>query len=142
MDNPNSPSPLLTAKESTTYQVTITDLNTGCEVVELRRLFVFEVNCAEPDIFIPTAFTPNGDLTNDILFIRGANIREIEFQLYNRWGELVFETTDKNVGWNGIYKGKEVDPGVFAYYLKAICFDGQEYFTKGDITLIRWWRNF
>jgi gliding motility-associated-like protein len=137
MDNPRSASPELSVSGSTTFKVTITDLNTGCVVEQLREIFVFEVNCAEPDIFIPTAFTPNGDLNNDILFVRGANLESIEFQLYNRWGELVFETRDKNTGWDGTYKGREVDPGVFAYYLKAICFDGQEFFKKGDITLIR-----
>jgi len=122
---------------STTYRVTITDLNTGCEVVALRRLKVFEVNCGEPDIFIPTAFSPNSDLTNDILYVRGANIKEVEFQLFNRWGELVFETTEIDKGWNGTFNGKKVDPGVFVYQIKAICFDGQEFIDKGNITLLK-----
>ena len=137
MDDPTSPNPNLTVGDSKEYKVTITDLTTGCVVVETRSLFVFEVNCAEPDIFIPTAFTPNSDLNNDILYVRGANLRSIDFQLFNRWGELVFETKDKNSGWDGVYKGMEVDPGVFAYQLRATCFDGQEYYSKGNITLIR-----
>ncbi len=136
-DNPNSPSPKTTLNTSTTYSVTITDLNTGCTVVALRRLKVFEVNCAQPDIFIPTAFSPNGDLTNDILYVRGANIRELDFQLFNRWGELVFETKQINQGWDGTYNGKKVDPGVFVYQVKAICFDGQKYIDKGNITLLK-----
>ena len=136
-DNARSPRPTTTLDSSTTYRVTITDLNTGCEVVALRRLKVFEVNCGEPDIFIPTAFSPNSDLTNDILYVRGANIKELEFQLFNRWGELVFETTEINKGWNGTYKGKKVDPGVFVYQIKAICFDGQEFIDKGNITLLK-----
>jgi len=69
--------------------------------------------------------------------VRGANVKSVDFQLYNRWGEQVFETQDLNIGWDGKYKGREVDPGVFVYSLKAVCFDDQEYFTKGDITLIR-----
>ncbi|MFT6166670.1 MAG: gliding motility-associated-like protein [Vicingaceae bacterium] len=137
LDNPNSPNPNATLSTTTTYRVTITDLNTGCKVVALRRLRVFEVNCAEPDIFIPTAFSPNGDLTNDVLFVRGANIRELDFQLFNRWGELVFETTEINKGWDGTYEGKKVDPGVFVYQVKAICFDGQEFIDKGNITLLK-----
>jgi len=137
LDNLNSPNPNATLSSTTTYRVTITDLNTGCEVVALKRLRVFEVNCAEPDIFIPTAFSPNGDLTNDILFVRGANIRELEFQLFNRWGEMVFETTEINKGWDGTYQGKKVDPGVFVYQVKAICFDGQEFIDKGNITLLK-----
>ena len=137
LDNPNSPNPNATLSTTATYRVTITDLNTGCKVVALRRLRVFEVNCAEPDIFIPTAFSPNGDLTNDVLFVRGANIRELDFQLFNRWGELVFETTEINKGWDGTYEGKKVDPGVFVYQVKAICFDGQEFIDKGNITLLK-----
>lgn len=136
-DNTNSPSPLLTVNQTQDYKVTITDISTGCIVEALRRITVFEVNCNEPDIYIPNAFTPNTDGNNDILLVRGANLRSIEFQLFNRWGELVFETTDKNSGWDGTYKGKKVQPGVFAYQLRALCFDGQEYYTKGNITLIR-----
>ena len=137
LDNPNSPTPKTTLSTSTTYSVTITDLNTGCTVVALRRLKVFEVNCAPPDIFIPTAFSPNGDFSNDILYVRGANISELNFQLFNRWGELVFETKQINQGWDGIYNDKKVDPGVFVYQVKAICFDGQEYIDKGNITLLK-----
>ncbi len=137
LDNPNSPNPNTSLSTTTTYRVTITDLNTGCEVIAFRRLRVFEVNCGEPDIFIPTAFSPNGDLTNDVLYVRGANIREVEFQLFNRWGELVFETTEINKGWDGTYKGKEADPGVFVYQVRAICYDGQEFIDKGNITLLK-----
>jgi len=136
-DNPNAPTTSLRAKESKQYRVTITDLSTTCEVIAFRELTVFEINCGEPDIFVPSAFTPNQDLTNDILFVRGDNLESIEFQLFNRWGEKVFETNDKDRGWDGTYQGKEVDPGVFVYHLKAICFDGQEFIKKGNITLIR-----
>jgi len=137
LDNSNSPTPIMTVNTSDSVKVTITDINTGCTVEAFRRIKVFEVNCNEPDIFIPTAFTPNGDQNNDILYVRGANLRSIEFQLFNRWGELIFESTDKNIGWDGKYKGKKVDPDVFTYQLRAICFDGQEYYNKGNITLIR-----
>ena len=137
LDNSQSPNPNATLSSTKTYRVTITDLNTGCTVTALKRINVFEVNCREPDIFIPTAFSPNDDLTNDVLFVRGVNIRELEFQLFNRWGELVFETTEINKGWDGTYKGKRVDPGVFAFQIKAVCYDGQEYVDKGNITLLK-----
>ena len=58
-------------------------------------------------------------------------------KIYNRWGELVFETKQINQGWDGIYNDKKVDPGVFVYQVKAICFDGQEYIDKGNITLLK-----
>jgi gliding motility-associated-like protein len=137
IDNPNSPNPNANPTKDTTIKVTITDMNTGCEVEAFKRIKVYEINCGEPDIFIPSAFTPNRDGNNDIFYVRGANLDEIQLNLYNRWGELVFETTDKNKGWDGIYKGKKTDPGVFVYHLKATCFDGQEFFKKGNVSLIR-----
>ena len=137
LNDARAANPFASPLESTTYRVTITDNNTGCEVVALRRLNVFEINCAEPEIFIPTAFTPNNDGVNDRVFVRGIYLSEIEFEIYNRWGELVFKTTDINKGWDGTYKGKQQNTDVFNYYLKATCFDGQEFFKKGNISLIR-----
>jgi len=137
MDNPNSPDPTITIQNTTTVSLTLIDMNTGCEVFAEKRLKVYEINCAEPDIFIPSAFTPNGDNNNDIFYVRGSNLYSIELEIYNRWGELVFRTDDLNRGWDGSYNGREADPGVFVYHLKAICLDKQEYFTKGNLTLIR-----
>ena len=137
MDNPNSPNPTITIQNTTIVTLTVIDLNTGCEVFAEKRLKVYEINCAEPDIFIPSAFTPNGDNNNDIFYVRGSNLYSIELEIYNRWGELVFRTDDLNRGWDGSYNGREADPGVFVYHLKAICLDKQEYFTKGNLTLIR-----
>jgi gliding motility-associated-like protein len=106
-------------------------------VFAYRKINVFEINCGEPDVFIPNAFTPNGDLNNDQLFIRGEFIESLEFEVYNRWGELVFETKDKTIGWDGNYKNNPAIAGVYSYHLKLICFDGQDFFKKGNITLIR-----
>ena len=57
--------------------------------------------------------------------------------LYDRWGEKVFETHDVNVGWDGTYKGKPVDPAVYAYYVELTTGDDKKIVQKGDITLIR-----
>ncbi len=137
VSDPNSANPIITPNQTTTYKVTITDLNTGCQVFAFKRIVVYEINCGEPSIFIPSGFTPNQDFINDVLFVRGPNISELDFKLFNRWGELVFETTSLDQGWDGKYKGKESDPGVFVYHLSAKCLDGQEFFKKGNITLIR-----
>ena len=137
MNNAALPNPIFTPLGEDSINVSITDLSTTCVVEAFLRIKVFEVNCDEPDIFVPTAFTPNNDGSNDILFVRGVNLRSIEFQLFNRWGELIFESNDLNKGWDGTYKGKAVDPDVFTYQLRAICFDGQNFYSKGNITLIR-----
>jgi gliding motility-associated-like protein len=86
---------------------------------------------------VPNAFSPNGDLLNDGLFVRGNSIDELHFVIYNRWGEKVFETRDQSIPWDGTYKGKPLSPDVYAYYLEVRCFNGETYFEKGNISLIR-----
>jgi len=88
------------------------------------------------ELFVPTAFTPNNDGENDVLFVRG-DLLEMSFQLYNRWGEKVFETNDQSIGWDGYYQGKLVDPGVFVYSLSTKCSNTEEVIEKGNITVIR-----
>ena len=86
---------------------------------------------------MPNTFTPNGDGENDILFVRSNDVSELYFAVYNRWGQMVFETTDITKGWDGIYKGMKADPAVFAWYLRAKCFNGGEIKKQGNTTLIR-----
>ena len=89
------------------------------------------------NFFIPDAFSPNADGNNDKLFVRGNNIQELYFAVYDRWGEKVFETTDKNIGWDGTYKGQELSGAVFVYYCTGKYMDGKEFKQKGDVTLVR-----
>lgn len=126
-------SPLVT----TSYSVDVTDPTGRCSYKGEIIVRVYEVVCGEPEIFVPNAFTPNDDAENDVLFVRGRNIGELYFALYNRWGERVFETRNKDMGWDGVFKGMKADPGVFVYYLEVTCVDGQEYFHKGNVTLFR-----
>jgi gliding motility-associated-like protein len=109
----------------------------GCSNTDSVSVVVKEVTCEEPVIYIPNAFTPNGDNNNDFVYVRGNTIRELEFKIYDRWGEKVFETTDPKKGWDGYYKGKLATPAVYVYYVEAICFDNQRFFKKGNITLIK-----
>jgi gliding motility-associated-like protein len=134
LNNPNIADPVATPAITTTYTVIVSD--GVCTAVDSVRVEVRELNCDEPDIFVPNAFSPNGDDNNDVLFVRSTFITEIEFKIFDRWGELVFETTDINEGWDGTYKGKVVDPAVFVYYLDAVCADQQTYFNKGNITVV------
>jgi len=93
--------------------------------------------CDLSDIFIPNTFTPNGDGSNDVLYVRGNSITELYFAVYNRWGQIVFETKDITKGWNGIYDDMKSDPVVFAWYLRAKCYNGEAIEKKGNVTLIR-----
>lgn len=97
----------------------------------------YSAGCIDKDAYVPNTFTPNGDGQNDIFIPRGLKIDQIYFAVYNRWGELVFDTSDKTKGWDGTYKGKPLDVGVFGWYLKVKCLNGEEAFRKGNVTLIR-----
>jgi gliding motility-associated-like protein len=97
----------------------------------------FTEGCEIKDFFVPNTFTPNGDGLNDILFVRGIKTAELYFAVYNRWGEMVYESTDPTKGWDGKFKGRDADVGVFGWYYKAKCLNGGETFSKGNVTLIR-----
>ena len=86
---------------------------------------------------VSNTFSPNNDNNNDVLFVRGNAIKELEFAVYDRWGEKVFETIDPANGWDGTFKGKDVTPGVFVYYMRAVCFGEGTFIKKGNITVIR-----
>lgn len=124
-----------TPDRPTTY--TVIASRGACKETLYVFVDVFLPGCEEGDAFIPNTFTPNGDGQNDILYVRGLKVEEVYFAVYNRWGEMVFETTDKNKGWDGIYKGRPADVGVFGWYLKVKCYNGEETFKKGNVTLIR-----
>lgn len=109
----------------------------GCTYIDSVTVSVTEVPCDASQIYVPNAFTPNGDNMNDILYVRSNVIKRIYFVIYDRWGEKVFETYNMTIGWNGTYNGKLCDPGVFDYYMKAVCINDKEFIKKGNITLIR-----
>jgi gliding motility-associated-like protein len=138
LNNHTSPDPIAKPDTTTTYTVTAFDpLLPKCSLQEEVTVVVIELQCEEPRIYIPNAFTPDGDGKNDFVFVRSEIIKEFFFTIYNRWGEKVFETSDQRIGWDGTYKGMKADPGVFVYYLEATCIDDQKFFKKGNITLIR-----
>jgi gliding motility-associated-like protein len=90
------------------------------------------------NIGVPSAFTPNGDGSNDLLLVRGLiGIESLTFSIYNRYGQEVFFTSEKTEGWDGTHNGNPVNPGVFVYYVKATMLDGTLRELKGNVTLIR-----
>jgi gliding motility-associated-like protein len=89
---------------------------------------------------IPNIFSPNGDDENDILWVRGNNISREGFvmKIWNRYGELVFESFNQNNGWDGTYKGVPAPAGSYKYYVKATFENGQVGELKGNVTLLRY----
>lgn len=133
--NPNALNTVVTPQITTTYTVSIAA--GSCSRTDTITIYVITNECEADDIFVPNTFTPNGDGENDILYARSNVISTIYFAVYNRWGELMFETTDLKKGWDGNYKAMKADPAVFAWYVKGKCFNGKEFFKKGNVTLIR-----
>ncbi|MDO9185898.1 MAG: gliding motility-associated C-terminal domain-containing protein [Bacteroidia bacterium] len=93
-----------------------------------------EVNAS---VFVPNVFSPNGDGFNDVLRVRGKGIEELQFIIFNRWGEKVFETSDVNSGWDGTQNGEPMNLSVFVYVLKGKYIDGKFFDVKGNVTLMR-----
>ncbi|MCD4732504.1 MAG: gliding motility-associated C-terminal domain-containing protein [Bacteroidales bacterium] len=107
----------------------------GCTGADTIIIDEYPICVAE----IPTAFTPNNDGLNDVLNVLNSGLQTLDFKIYNRYGELVFETFEPTgqEGWNGTVQGTRQEIEVYTYYLKAICKDGFLIEKKGNITLIR-----
>lgn len=86
---------------------------------------------------VPTAFTPNGDGANDQLFVRGGPFEKMHFRVYNNWGELVFETNDQKIGWNGTVSGVEQPMSVYVWVLDVETFNKKTIHKSGDVTLLK-----
>jgi gliding motility-associated-like protein len=120
--------------KNTTYCVLVTD-STGCADSTCMTIDVI-LPCG--NIFVPDAFSPNGDHENDLECVYGGCIETINFSIFDRWGNKVFETTDPlNNCWDGKYKGQIMNTGIFVYYLNAVLTNGSTVTKKGNITLVR-----
>ena len=120
--------------DSIRYKVFVTDL-LGCLDSATILVKIFRTN---PQIFVPTGFTPNGDGRNDFLKPIAVGIERIEyFKVFNRWGQLVFSTTINGQGWNGEIGGKPQTTNTYVWLVKAVDYTGKPIFQKGTATLIR-----
>jgi gliding motility-associated-like protein len=136
LSDANSPNPVASPKSTTTYEVLATD-QYGCWYSDSITIYITDVICEEPYIYVPNAFTPNEDGQNDLLFVKSSVGWDLQFMIYDRWGELVFETEDINRGWDGKFNGKKLQAGVYVYHLKLTCLNHETFIKKGNITLIR-----
>jgi gliding motility-associated-like protein len=117
---------------TTTYTVTATNAF-GCTTTDDVTIIIDDTEI----LFVPDIFAPNGNGVNDILFVRGSGISSLTFRVFDRWGQKVFETTDLTLGWDGTYRGKPLDTGVFVYTLEGAFYSGTEFSQKGNVTLKR-----
>lgn len=136
LENPGLPSTKASPDQTTTYILTVSD-QYGCTFTDSVTIYVKPVTCDDPYIFVPNAFTPDGDGKNDVLYVRTQYAEDLYFAVYDRWGNKLFETRDKNKGWDGKVNGKQADQAVYVYRLIVTCFTGEVYKKSGNVTLIR-----
>ncbi|MBK8808490.1 MAG: gliding motility-associated C-terminal domain-containing protein [Bacteroidales bacterium] len=126
------PNPKIYSFESNTYTLTISDWCVSREY----EIFVEVIPTTKFDV--PSAFTPNGDGVNDVLRIRGWGIKEIiEFDVYNRWGQLLYSSTEMTGGWDGTYRGKQQGMDTYVYKAKVKTFLNEELYKQGYVDLVR-----
>lgn len=128
-------SPTHTYDSIGSFRVCLTafNLNTSCFDTICKEVFISYKGL----IGVPNAFSPNGDGVNDVVRVEGKGIVQLEFRIFNRWGELVFESNNPNIGWDGTYKGVLQEMEVYTYTVDALLINQQRVPLKGNITLLR-----
>lgn len=142
LSNPNELNPILTINRGTIpgdppnilYTLT-TSTPEGCTAEDEIVITVFFTG---PSIFVPNAFTPNGDRLNDAMRPILAGMRQFNFfRVYNRYGQIIFESRNQEIGWDGTVKGNPQGSGTFIYQAQAVDFNGNLVRQNGSFTLIR-----
>ena len=118
-----------------TYYAVISD-TLGC--FSITNSFLIKIE-PKATVDVPTAFTPNGDGVNDIIYVGGWGLKKLNyFRIYNRWGQLLFESTDINVGWNGIFNGVPQNMETYIYKVSVEThIDSEPIKIDGHFKLIR-----
>jgi gliding motility-associated-like protein len=133
LDDPSGLNPIYKGNTEQLYTITIRT-STGCVTVDTQLV----KTVSHADIYVPTAFTPNGDGLNDILRPTLMGIKELHyFRVYDRWGQLLFETKTNFAGWDGTYNGTRLPTQVVVWIAEGIGVDGNVYSRKGTSTLMR-----
>lgn len=137
LDDATISDPTVTGTMSETYFVSFTDSN--CIATDSVRVNVVDPNALQcEDLLLPKAFTPNQDNLNDIYRISNVFIIQdlLSFEVFNRWGERLYITNNKDAGWDGSYNGQEVNPGMYIYKVKYTC-ENQEFVKLDNFTVLR-----
>lgn len=122
------------ASPNITTQYVVEGNNGSCSSFD-TVLIIVEI--PEITLYIPNSFTPDGDGINDEFLFFATGFKEFEAQIFNRWGELLFETMDIKKGWDAIYKGKEVPLGVYVYKVTLITYEGRHIKKTGAINVLK-----
>lgn len=133
LNTQNTYTPTFTGTAEQLYTVTITTAS-GCVTVDTQMVKTVK----EIQVYVPTAFTPNADGKNDQLKPILMGIKEMRyFRVFNRWGQMLYESKTILPGWDGSFRGTEQGPDVFVWAVEALGLDGKVYTKKGTVTLVR-----
>jgi gliding motility-associated-like protein len=116
------------------YMITLTVTNSnGCQDVVKKEIVVK----MRETIYIPNAFTPNGDSNNDMFSVKHENLVKLNISIFNRWGEIIYTSDKVDFAWDGNYQGNPVHDGVYGYVLRAEGYHGEKFNENGKVTLLR-----
>ena len=135
----NCLNPVATPVNSTTYTIRVENSG-GCAVTDSITIMV---TCNNSNLFVPNTFSPNSDGVNDVFYVRGKGLSNIQsMRIFNRWGQMVFEKlnfapNDPSVGWDGTFNGKKAPIDVYVYTIEVVCENSQVVPYHGNVALIR-----
>jgi gliding motility-associated-like protein len=133
LSDPTVAQPTSSITATQTYAMNVTT-SAGCTATDTVRFMVFK----DASIYVPNAFTPNGDGRNDIFLPGYVGIKKLQYlSIYNRWGGLVFNTNNLGKGWNGIDKDSQLGVGTYIWIINAEDINGQNIQMKGSVTIVR-----
>jgi gliding motility-associated-like protein len=133
------PSTIATIRNDACITCTVTNMY-GCKTSDTICIKTF---CKSAQVFIPNAFSPDGDGVNDIFYVMGTGIKIVKtFRIFNRWGELIFEKLNFNpnepaFGWDGSIRGQKASPEIFVYLCDVVCENDIPYTYKGNVAIIK-----
>ncbi len=134
LNNPNILNPLAQPLDNITYAVRVSNKE-GCFDVDSINVKVFKI---DPDLLVPTGFSPNADGSNDIFRPIAIGMKSLDvFKVYNRWGQLLYSSTKIGDGWDGRFKGNEQAPGTYVWQAEGTNYLGKKIKRKGTVILIR-----
>ena len=127
------PDPMASPVISTAYYVTGTN-ESGCSGIDTIDVYVTQ---GGEVLYIPNSFFPNDNNLNDLFHAYGTSVKIFDMQIFNRWGQLIFSSNDIKLGWDGKYKGKMVEGGVYVYKVNCEWMSGEGTYRYGIVTLLR-----
>lgn len=134
LDNPNIHNPIALPQNDIEYVVRVSN-DIGCFDTDTIFVRVFRV---KPDLFVPTAFSPNGDGLNDVFRPIPIGMKSLDvFRVFNRWGQMVYSGTDAKLGWDGTFGGRGQDAGTYVWYAEGVDYENHTIKRKGYVVLVR-----